>query len=133
MNRYADMWRDAKQTPREEAVSWIEHVMRFKRLNHLKIEDGHLNFFQYFCLDVIAFLAAIFCIFSYSVFRCLRARFFSRKSEESLKSGEDDEIKRKCATTHKADANGNSIVMKDESATNSVRRRAKNSDNKSVL
>lgn len=41
--------------PLETAVWLLEHVMMTKGADHLKMRTQHLNRFQYFSLDVIAF------------------------------------------------------------------------------
>lgn len=46
--------RDQPQPPVERAVYWVEYVIRHKGAPHLKSGAEHLNFFQYFLVDVIA-------------------------------------------------------------------------------
>ncbi|XP_043191883.1 UDP-glucuronosyltransferase 1A7-like [Amphibalanus amphitrite] len=45
--------------PRDLAVHWVEHVMRHGGAPHLRSVGAELNFFQYYSLDVLAFLLAV--------------------------------------------------------------------------
>ncbi|CAG7715949.1 unnamed protein product [Allacma fusca] len=62
-NKYQDrvkelstVFRDRSRDPVDEAVYWTEYVMRYKGATHLRSASRELNFFQYHCLDVGAFL-----------------------------------------------------------------------------
>ncbi|CAG7734362.1 unnamed protein product [Allacma fusca] len=62
-NKYQDrvkelstVFRDRSRDPVDEAVYWTEYVMRYKGATHLRSASRDLNFFQYHCLDVGAFL-----------------------------------------------------------------------------
>ena len=50
---------DQQQTPKERAVFWVEYVMRHNGAAHLRSAARELNFFQYYCLDVVAILLGI--------------------------------------------------------------------------
>lgn len=50
------MWRDRPLKPVDEATYWIEFLIKHQDVSFLRIEDYHLSFVQYFCLDVIGFL-----------------------------------------------------------------------------
>ncbi|KAF0310199.1 UDP-glucuronosyltransferase 1-8 [Amphibalanus amphitrite] len=45
--------------PRDLAVHWVEHVMRHGGAPHLRSVGAELNFFQYYSLDVLAFLLGV--------------------------------------------------------------------------
>ncbi|XP_037088995.1 UDP-glucuronosyltransferase 1A3-like [Pollicipes pollicipes] len=45
--------------PRDLAVHWVEHVIRHGGAPHLRSVGADLNFFQYYSLDVVAFLLAV--------------------------------------------------------------------------
>jgi glucuronosyltransferase len=49
-------------TPRENAVYWIEYVIRHHGAPHMQYIAVHQNFWQRTSLDVIAFLAVIVII-----------------------------------------------------------------------
>ena len=47
------MWKSSQERSGfEEAIYWIELLIKLKNFDHLKINDGHLNLIQYFCIDV---------------------------------------------------------------------------------
>ncbi|XP_059481178.1 UDP-glucosyltransferase 2-like [Neocloeon triangulifer] len=48
--------RDTMHTPLEEAVFWVEYVIRHKGAKHLRPAGQHLNWIQLHSIDVIAFL-----------------------------------------------------------------------------
>ncbi|CAG7728931.1 unnamed protein product, partial [Allacma fusca] len=50
------IFRDRSRDPVDEAVYWTEYVMRYKGATHLRSASRDLNFFQYHCIDVGAFL-----------------------------------------------------------------------------
>lgn len=50
---------DRPVDPLDLSVYWTEYVMKHKGAKHLKAAVHDLNWFQYFSLDVITFLATI--------------------------------------------------------------------------
>ncbi|NXV50393.1 UD2A2 glucuronosyltransferase, partial [Uria aalge] len=85
--RLSKIHHDQPVKPLDRAVFWIEFVMRHKGAKHLRPAAHHLSWYQYHCLDVLAFLftcaaIAIFilvkcCLFCYR--RC--GRIAKRKKE----------------------------------------------------
>ncbi|XP_077983441.1 UDP-glucuronosyltransferase 2C1-like [Glandiceps talaboti] len=57
--RLARIHRDKPMLPGDTAVFWIEHVIKHGG-QHLRAEAFNLNIFQYFLLDVMAFLLLVF-------------------------------------------------------------------------
>ena len=55
---YGDLFKDQETNPVDRAVYHTEFLMRTKGAEHLKYAHGHLNWFQYHSLDVVAFLLA---------------------------------------------------------------------------
>ena len=56
--RAAQLWRKQMMIhPLEEATHWLELLIGYGDLKHLKMSDNNLNFWQYFCIDIIFFLA----------------------------------------------------------------------------
>ena len=55
----------------EEAVYWLELLIKYGNLDHLRINDFDLNLVQYLCLDVLAFyllvLLVVFGSFSWLI------------------------------------------------------------------
>ncbi len=56
--------------PLDEAVFWIEFVMRNNGVKHLRVEAHNLTWYQYHCLDVFAFLIAILTVVLYTFKMC---------------------------------------------------------------
>ena len=75
MDRFAALWRDQDpgRLPRETMAHWLEILVKYRNLDHLLIQDKHLNLLQYFSVDVIAFLLAISAVCSALVFLLARA------------------------------------------------------------
>ncbi|XP_078571532.1 UDP-glucuronosyltransferase 2C1-like [Branchiostoma floridae x Branchiostoma japonicum] len=57
--RLSRLHRDQPQSPMERAVWWIEHVIKHGRLHHLRARAVELPWYQYYLLDVAAFLLAV--------------------------------------------------------------------------
>ncbi|XP_041956406.1 UDP-glucuronosyltransferase 2A1-like isoform X3 [Alosa sapidissima] len=66
---------DRPETPRDEAVFWIEHVMRNKGAKHLRVEAHNLSWYQYHSLDVFAFLIGIVLLVLFTVFKTCKICF----------------------------------------------------------
>lgn len=56
------MYRDRLATPLDAAVYWTEYVIRHHGAPHLSYSGKHLNFFQTYCLDIIAAIIAVLYI-----------------------------------------------------------------------
>ncbi|XP_046745420.1 UDP-glucosyltransferase 2-like [Diprion similis] len=56
--RYSRLFRDRPLSPMDEAIFWIEYVIR-NGGEPLRSSARHLNWFQYYLIDVILFLLAI--------------------------------------------------------------------------
>ncbi|XP_066285747.1 UDP-glucuronosyltransferase 2C1-like [Branchiostoma lanceolatum] len=57
--RLSRLHRDQPQPPMERAVWWIEHVIKHGGLPHLRARAVELPWYQYYLLDVAAFLLAV--------------------------------------------------------------------------
>jgi len=64
--------KDRLEDPLASATYWIEYVIRHKGAPHLKSSADKLNFFQYFLLDVIAFLALVISLVLLLIYMFLR-------------------------------------------------------------
>ncbi|KAL9957658.1 hypothetical protein ACROYT_G034581 [Oculina patagonica] len=51
--------RDRRQTPLQETCDWIEYVLRHGGARHLRAQVFNIPWYQYYLLDVMAFLVAI--------------------------------------------------------------------------
>lgn len=52
-------FRDRPQHPLDNAVFWVEYVLRHHGAKHLQSPGVHLNFFQFYSLDVFGLMFAI--------------------------------------------------------------------------
>ena len=64
ISKFSQMWRQQMQiqSPKEEATFWIETLAQHGHFDHLKIQDWHLNWIQYFSIDVIAVLLFLIAV-----------------------------------------------------------------------
>lgn len=51
--------KDSPRTPLEKTGDWIEYVLRHGGARHLRAEVFNIPWYQYYLLDVIAFLVAL--------------------------------------------------------------------------
>ncbi len=86
--RLSRIHHDRPIKPLDEAVFWIEFVIRNKGANHLRVEAYNLTWYQYHCLDVIAFFITILTVVLYVFFKmckffimrcCFRSKRKSKK------------------------------------------------------
>lgn len=61
MKKHSLKYRDRPLHPLDNAAFWVEYVIRHNGAKHLQSPGVHLNFFQYYSLDVIVALI----LFSY--------------------------------------------------------------------
>jgi glucuronosyltransferase len=69
--RLSKIHHDQPLKPLEQAVFWIEFVMRHKGAKHLRPAVHDLTWFQYHSLDVIGFLLACVGTVIFITTRCL--------------------------------------------------------------
>lgn len=74
---------DRPQPPLETAIYWIEYVIRHKGAQFLRTAAVDMPFYQYYLLDVLGFLIAVFTISTFLFLRvvkfCLKLKY-SRKN-----------------------------------------------------
>ena len=51
--------KDRRRTPLQETCDWIEYVLRHGGARHLRAQVLDIPWYQYYLLDVIAFIVAI--------------------------------------------------------------------------
>nr|XP_014353911.1 PREDICTED: UDP-glucuronosyltransferase 2A1-like [Latimeria chalumnae] len=66
---------DQPLKPLDTAVFWIEFVMRHKGAKHLRPAAHSLTWYQYHCLDVIAFLLTCLASITFMVLKCCKFCF----------------------------------------------------------
>ncbi|MCI4394246.1 hypothetical protein PGIGA_G00166560 [Pangasianodon gigas] len=62
MMRLSRIHHDQPMKPLDQAIYWIEFVMRNKGAKHLRVEAHNLTWYQYHCLDVAAFLLSVIAL-----------------------------------------------------------------------
>ncbi|XP_056314826.1 UDP-glucuronosyltransferase 2A1-like isoform X3 [Danio aesculapii] len=63
--RLSRIHHDQPMKPLDQAVYWIEFVMRNKGAKHLRVQAHELSWYQYHCLDVAAFLLSIAALITF--------------------------------------------------------------------
>ncbi|XP_065140143.1 UDP-glucuronosyltransferase 2A1-like isoform X2 [Paramisgurnus dabryanus] len=84
---------DQPMKPLDQAVFWIEFVMRNKGAKHLRVQAHELTWYQYYLLDVITFLLTITALIIFIfiktccfIFRkCFRRAVPNRKAKKNKK------------------------------------------------
>uniref|UniRef100_A0A3B3DPW2 UDP-glucuronosyltransferase n=1 Tax=Oryzias melastigma TaxID=30732 RepID=A0A3B3DPW2_ORYME len=72
IQRLSALHKDRPVDPLELSVFWTEFVMRHKGAKHLKAAVHELNWIQYYCLDVVALLAAVVLLFVILTVKCMK-------------------------------------------------------------
>ncbi|XP_037831616.1 UDP-glucuronosyltransferase 2A2-like [Kryptolebias marmoratus] len=62
MKQLSSLHRDQPMKPLDQAMFWIEFVMRHKGAAHLRTESYKMSTIQYFSIDVMAFLLTVFLV-----------------------------------------------------------------------
>ncbi len=63
--RLSRIHHDQPMKPLDQAVYWIEYVMRNKGAKHLRVQAHDLSWYQYHCLDVVAFLLSAVALITF--------------------------------------------------------------------
>lgn len=83
MQRLSRLHKDQPMTPMDNAIFWLEYVMRHKGAAHLRTESHKMPWYSYHSLDVFLVLLASVALFLFStlaIFRLLCCRG-SRKTK----------------------------------------------------
>lgn len=77
--------------PLETAIYWVEYVARHKGAHFMKTAAVNMPFYQYYLLDVIAFIIAVLAVFFYLLYFTLKylviiIRNFFRKPDKEKSS-----------------------------------------------
>ena len=70
--RISRLLRDNPRTSIQQAADWIEYVHRHKGAKHLRPEVYNLHWYQYYLLDVLAFLSTSVFAFCFAIKMLLR-------------------------------------------------------------
>ncbi|XP_041808319.1 UDP glucuronosyltransferase 5 family, polypeptide D1 [Chelmon rostratus] len=79
MQRLSRLHRDQPMAPMDQAIFWVEYVIRHKGAPHLRTEAYKMPWYSYYCLDVLLFLltaATVLLLSTFAIFRflCCRSR-----------------------------------------------------------
>ncbi|XP_037716694.1 UDP-glycosyltransferase UGT5 [Drosophila subpulchrella] len=85
VQRVSDIFRDRPQEPRKTAVYWIEYVIRHRGAPHMRSAGLDLNWFQFYLLDVMAFVAAIVLAGILALSLAIRLLMGSNKKHRKVK------------------------------------------------
>ncbi|XP_034538894.1 UDP glucuronosyltransferase 5 family, polypeptide D1 [Notolabrus celidotus] len=72
IQRMSHLHRDQPMAPMEQAVFWVEYVMRHKGARHLRTEAYKMPWYSYHSLDVLLVLMAAVAVLLYSTFAVFR-------------------------------------------------------------
>uniref|UniRef100_A0A672INL2 UDP-glucuronosyltransferase n=1 Tax=Salarias fasciatus TaxID=181472 RepID=A0A672INL2_SALFA len=84
MQRLSRLHRDQPLTPMDNALFWMEFVMRHKGAAHLKAQGNRMPWYSYHSVDVALFLVGALMLLLFTVFlllRCLCAAVCKRKAK----------------------------------------------------
>ncbi|TSL28232.1 UDP-glucuronosyltransferase 2B18 [Bagarius yarrelli] len=84
--RLSRIHHDQPMKPLDQAVYWIEYVMRHKGAKHLRVEAHNLTWYQYHCLDVAAFLLCVIALVMFVFVKTCRWLFRKCCRKTSAKS-----------------------------------------------
>lgn len=73
--RLSRIHHDQPMKPLDRAVYWIEFVMRHKGAKHLRVQAHDLSWYQYHCLDVVAFLLSIIALITFLFIKTCQCLF----------------------------------------------------------
>ena len=78
------MWRSDERSGFNEAIYWIELLIKYGNFDHLQINDRHLNLLQYFSVDVIAFYILLLAVLAYLTTRVCSNKLRSLASQNEI-------------------------------------------------
>ncbi|KAM6918314.1 UDP-glucuronosyltransferase 1A1-like [Xenentodon cancila] len=84
VQKLSALHKDRLMDPLDLSVFWTEFVMRHRGAKHLRSAVHDLNWFQYFCLDVMALLVSVVLVFVAVTATCMKLclRKLSRKTKQ---------------------------------------------------
>lgn len=82
------MFKDRPQHPVDNAAFWVEYVIRHRGAAHLQSPAVHLNFFQYYSLDVMAVLLTVIYL-GFKISKCVLKALFRKCCVKSNKTKRD--------------------------------------------
>lgn len=85
MKKLSEAFRDAKETPLERGIFWIEYVLKHNGAGFLSPISRNMPVYKLMGLDIIAFVFCVSiatCILIYQILKCLcRKKTIKEKNE----------------------------------------------------
>ncbi|XP_046994322.1 UDP-glucosyltransferase 2-like [Schistocerca americana] len=72
MKRFSAVYREHQSTSLENAVWWVEYVIRHQGAPHLRSAALDLHWWQLLLLDVIAFILAVAAVAAFVLYKLIR-------------------------------------------------------------
>ncbi|CAJ1063859.1 UDP glucuronosyltransferase 5 family%2C polypeptide D1 [Xyrichtys novacula] len=72
IQRLSRLHRDQPMAPMDQAVFWVEYVIRHKGAPHLRTEAYKMPWYSYYLLDVLLFMMTVVTVLLYSMFALFR-------------------------------------------------------------
>ncbi|XP_035998925.1 UDP-glucuronosyltransferase 2C1 [Fundulus heteroclitus] len=82
MQRLSRLHKDQPVAPMDQAVFWVEYVMRHKGAPHLRTQAYKMPWYSYYCLDVLVFLMTSVSVLLFSVFAIFKCLFCKEKNRK---------------------------------------------------
>lgn len=61
-NYFSSLLREQPVSPLENAIFWVEHVIKHKGADHLKVFALKLPWYKFYMVDVVAFLLSVLLV-----------------------------------------------------------------------
>lgn len=100
----SELFRDNLVPPMDEAMHWIEYVIRHKGAKHLKSISVDFNWVQYLMLDVLTFFVIAILLTSFLVYHIIGA-FLEKPTKHKSKDHKRPTVPPKVRTVKKVKAN----------------------------
>ena len=81
INKMADLMALERHDPFDNAIWLLEYVSKTKGAEHLKPASRNLNYLQYLCLDVVAFLLMVCYVGAWLAYKAHCRLWYSRGSK----------------------------------------------------
>ena len=89
--RISSLLKDRRRSPLQETCDWMEYVLRHGGARHLRAQVFNIPWYQYYLLDVIAFLVAMvtFVVMVIRLICSCLCRFCCKKDSNKSKAKEE--------------------------------------------
>ena len=89
--RISSLLKDRPRSPLQETCDWMEYVLRHGGARHLRAQVFNIPWYQYYLLDVIAFLVAMvtFVVMVIRLICSCLCRFCCKKDSNKSKAKEE--------------------------------------------